>query len=99
MARQQVQKLIAMLDEAYAGPAWHEARSLASKGSWVHPRALFFDASRDFSEGNWKRGLEKLDAIERDFSLLLNQPDIGRASPPGRCGNLNGVLNMTRKDE
>lgn len=54
-----------------------KARSLANPESWIHPRAIFFDASIDFSQGNWRKALEKLERIEKDFSDLLNAPENG----------------------
>lgn len=53
----------------------NEARSLADKNSWVHPRAIFFDASIDIMEGNWKGGLEKLSGMLSDYRSLLYQPE------------------------
>jgi tetratricopeptide (TPR) repeat protein len=52
-----------------------EARSLAERNSWIHPRAIFFIASIDIRQGNWKRGLEQLNSIVKDFSSILDQPE------------------------
>lgn len=53
----------------------NRARSLADKDSWIQPRAIFFDASTDMSEGKWRDALGKLDVIEGDYYPLLHRSE------------------------
>jgi tetratricopeptide (TPR) repeat protein len=52
-----------------------EARSLADRDSWVHPRALFFGASIDVIQGKWKSALPKLDTVIRNYRSIISQPE------------------------
>lgn len=67
------QKQIGRYEEARKTLA--HARSLADNSSWIHPRALHQEASIEIIQGNWRDGLEKLDAIVSGYSTLLHQPD------------------------
>jgi tetratricopeptide (TPR) repeat protein len=52
-----------------------EARVLAASDSWIHARALFFDARMDVGERNWRGALGKLEDINRQYSAVLEHPD------------------------
>lgn len=67
------QKELGRISEARSSLA--EARSRAAKDSWIHPRALFRDASMDVRQGNWKGVLEKLDLLGREYGFILRDPE------------------------
>jgi len=52
-----------------------QARALAKEDSWVHPRALFFDATIDIRQRKWKDALKKLDEIGRRYPATLGQAE------------------------
>jgi tetratricopeptide (TPR) repeat protein len=52
-----------------------QARSLANRDSWVHPRALFFDATIDVRRRKWKGALQKLEEILRCYPAFLDQTE------------------------
>lgn len=58
-----------------AREALAEARTLSGGGTATDARAAFIDASLDFDQGSWDVGLEKLDALLRDFPAVLEQSD------------------------
>jgi tetratricopeptide (TPR) repeat protein len=51
------------------------ARSLAAPESWVHPRALFFEAMIEIRQENWAAVLKHLDELKRRYSSLLDHTD------------------------
>lgn len=67
------QKELGRHDEARETLA--DARSLAGAHSWVQPRALFFCASMDISEGNWMQAVKTLNTLEEQFPAFLQEPE------------------------
>lgn len=65
------QKEIGRFDDARKTLA--EARLLADHNGWIQPRALFFEASIDIIQSDWRAGLEKLDAISKTYATLLHK--------------------------
>lgn len=67
------QKDVGLLEQARRTLA--EARSLAHPDSWVHPRALFFEALTYVREGRWEAALNRLDNLIGRYTGFVCDPE------------------------